>query len=705
MSFWEVIGAYITGGSLLQVLEWWVVLFVIGILFHPISVRLFDRFFDYGYAFSKIMGLISAVYITWLAASLRFAAFSQATCLFAVVIIAFVGAAATYKTKYCKTVLDTHKIILAEELMFLGALIVWGFIRSLHPDIHGLEKFMDYGFMTSILNSSHMPPTDPWLSGHTINYYYFGHFTYAWLAKLSGMYPPVAYNLSIATLFALSFSLVHSLTANMVYLRKDCTHKVHHAAGLISAVLFTLGGNLYTATYGFALPVLKFFGIYHGSLSSNYAIATRFVGSFPPTSDKLITEFPAYSYVVADLHAHVMSVPLVLTLLGLCLVSMQATFDNRDGTRRSLAHFLWMSLIVAASSLTNSWTLPTCILSICVVSGIARFRKTNKPMQGAMAFILSGFVVGLITAILTLPFQMHFKNFCHGIRFSDAHTPFWQLLILWGYQVVTALWYAFALYTNKKKNVNRITASDYIAISFVVCAFVFIAIPEVVYIKDIYNYPFRRANTVFKLSYEAFILLTVITGYFAVLIGNRLTVPSQRLIVVVGLIMVLYLPMTYTWLSLMQGCTLPDKPRYVGLDGLAFMLSINPSDFKAANWLQKNTSHNAIILEADGDSYTDYARISMMSGHPTVLGWYVHEWLWRGGNRTVQNRKKDIQNIYETTNSIYAAQLLRKYNVSYIVVGMLEEKRYPRISRLMLMKLGKTVFESEHTVIINVTEN
>ncbi len=706
MSFWEAISFYISGGSLGQVLQWWAVLFGIGLLFLPICFRLFRSYFDKGYTFSKVLGMMSAVYITWLLASLKIAQFSQRTCIFVVIMIGIAGLIAARGQDFKATIRQHLRIMLLEEGVFLGALLFWGFIRSLNPQIYGLEKFMDYGFMTSILNSAYMPPTDPWYSGSTINYYYFGHFTYAWLTILSGIKSAVAFNISVATIFAFSFSLVHSLAANLVFLRKDCTRNEYHAAGFISAVLFTLGGNLYTATYGFLLPILKIVGIYHGDLSSTYANATRFIGFFPPTTDKPITEFPSYSFVVADLHAHVMSIPIVLSILALCVVCIHSALQEKTSSAKwylpYITLFPWLALLLAVTALTNAWTLPTGMLIICTVFGFARWRGSGKFRFGVLAFALTGFALVIATALLTLPFQMHFKNFSQGIRLSNVHTPFWQMLILWGYQMLVAGWFFIALLIKKRKSSLKLNASDYTAIAFVLCALVFIAIPEFIYVKDIYGYSFRRANTVFKLSYEAFILLTVLVGYFAVIIARRLTDSPRRMITTVILTMLLYLPMTFTWLAMIQGCKLPYVPRYWGLDGLAYMAKEHPGDYKAANWIMDNTPGNAKVLEAEGDSYTDYARISMMSGHQTILGWYVHEWLWRGDKKSVNLRRKDVKAIYEAKNSSEAFALLRKYDISYLVIGNLEIKRYPDISMSVLFQLGKTVFHSNNTLIIEV---
>ena len=145
--------------------------------------------------------------------------------------------------------------------------MAWSFIRGFQPDIQGLEKFMDYGFMQSILKSDYFPPKDMWFAGGSINYYYFGHYISALLTNLSGLEPLITYNLMIATLFALSFSASFSLGSN---LSKFATRnsKLIILSGFLAAFLVCLGGNLHALWY-----LLK-----HGNFQSYwYPDATRFI--------------------------------------------------------------------------------------------------------------------------------------------------------------------------------------------------------------------------------------------------------------------------------------------------------------------------------------------------------------------------------------------------------------------------------------------
>jgi uncharacterized membrane protein len=104
-----------------------------------------------------------------------------------------------------------------------------------------------------------------------------------------------------------------------------------------------------------------------------------------------------------------------------------------------------------------------------------------------------------------------------------------------------------------------------------------------------------------------------------------------------------------------------------------------------------------VILEASGDSYTDYARISANTGLPTVIGWSVHEWLWRGTYDIVAPRIADVQTLYTTKDLSAAKSLMRKYNISYVVVSSLERQKYPNLNEQTFSKLGKIVFRSGDT--------
>jgi uncharacterized membrane protein len=132
---------------------------------------------------------------------------------------------------------------------------------------------------------------------------------------------------------------------------------------------------------------------------------------------------------------------------------------------------------------------------------------------------------------------------------------------------------------------------------------------------------------------------------------------------------------------------------YQGLDGITYLKTLYPDDYLAIQWLNQNIKGQPVILEAQGDSYTDYARISSNTGLPTILGWTVHEWLWRGTYDVPAPRIDEVKTLYETPNYQTANDLLKKYNVQYVYVGTLEFQKYPTLDEAKFAQLGHIIYK------------
>ena len=144
------------------------------------------------------------------------------------------------------------------------------------------------------------------------------------------------------------------------------------------------------------------------------------------------------------------------------------------------------------------------------------------------------------------------------------------------------------------------------------------------------------------------------------------------------------------------------KNNYKGLYGLNFLNRLYPDDYRAILWLNGNVTGQPHILEAVGDSYTDYERVSMATGLPTIEGWLVHEWLWRGAYDEPGARATEVGSIYETTNASTAKEILDKYQIKYVIVGTMERTKYPKLNEEKFNQLGKPVFTSATTTIYQV---
>ena len=135
----------------------------------------------------------------------------------------------------CSRIRKEHRTILFGEITFLIAFLFCTCLRIYSHGIEGQEKFMDMAFLTSHIYTSELPPPDPWLWKGVINYYYGGYMLLGTFAKMAGVPPEIAYNLSVSLIFSMACILVFSL----VY---DLTHRIKWAVLSIFTVL--LMGNL-----------------------------------------------------------------------------------------------------------------------------------------------------------------------------------------------------------------------------------------------------------------------------------------------------------------------------------------------------------------------------------------------------------------------------------------------------------------------------
>ena len=162
---------------------------------------------------------------------------------------------------------------------------------------------------------------------------------------------------------------------------------------------------------------------------------------------------------------------------------------------------------------------------------------------------------------------------------------------------------------------------------------------------------------------------------------------------------------------------------YRGLDGEAWLKMSHPDDYAGIVWLSsfaKATEGRVpTVLEATGDSYTEFNRVSAYTGLPTVEGWLVHEWLWRGSfdepgargsavefiyNATTLDEVRNFSNLNfgEKDKEYSVRELLKKYRVSYIFVGDKEREKYSGLVEEKFMEIGEVVFEKGQTRIYKV---
>ncbi|MFH0979392.1 MAG: DUF2298 domain-containing protein [Candidatus Roizmanbacteria bacterium] len=705
-------------------LNWYFWVFVIGLVFFPLTKKVFGRFsFDFGYPFAKVLAILFTSYAVYVFGTIKILAFNRMNLFLIIGIFALINFFILKKYKKPYVTRNALYVILIEEILFLVSLLFWTFVRSQEPSIRSLEKFMDFGFMNSILRSNYFPPKDIWYTPLPINYYYFGHLTGSVLIKLSNIIPAVGYNLILATIFALNVTQIFSIITNII---KIYSPKIKSLAtiifGIIGAYLINLGANLHTIylfTKGYPnespIPFWQILSKYNPT-SYWYPNATRFI---PFT----IHEFPSYSYVVADLHGHVFDIPFVLltlAILFLIFTSSQKLEVKSQNLKLKFKSFLklistnfnqfqlistiFLGFLTAIHYMTNAFDGPIYLL-LSIVIFFFLFKLSAQFFINVVVLIVS--FIGF-----SLPFSLYFTPFITGIGVNCSPefltqmgkfgpflfekgncqaSPLWMLFILWGFFWISFILFLIVVRNKIKNNGTMKQLNLFLLILFSFGTFLVI-IPEFFYIKDIYPAHFR-ANTMFKLGYQAFMMMGIASTMTFFLIKSM-----KRSIVTLGMtgvwIFFAFFVAVYPFFSVPSYYGLLDRQPV--LDGSSWMEIDYPEDKEIIDYLNKNEKSQPVILEAQGDSYTDYERISAMTGLPTVAGWWVHEWLWRGSSDVVGERIPEVVALYQSKNLEETKNLIEKYKIKYIIVSRLEKEKYPELYEAKFNEIGRLIFKSSN---------
>lgn len=709
------------------VFQWWGTLFLVGAAAYPLTRRLFGTWFDRGYLFAKAVGLATVTYGVYILGILHMLAFTKLSILISMGAVFVLGLFLTSdkREKEEKKGSRHAMIVLAEEVFFFAALLFWTWVKAHEPSIHNLEKFMDFGFTKSILDSRYFPAPDMWYAGGTINYYYFGHTVMAVLTRLSGIDLTSTFNLMLSTIFALCFTMSFSIGRQLLAGVKGMRDMAKTAGGVLTAFLVTLTGNMqtiYAFTQGYDGDKVKPFWqllwpikdvvsrLPDGLNRYWYANATRFI---PYT----IHEFPSYSFVVSDIHGHVLSIPFVLLAIAL-LVGLFTTTAWHD-IKKQWPLFVFYGFLGSVLLMTNALDGPIYIglfLAVLVVTNIVR-----KQLSWEHVATISGVTIS-VAAISSLPFLLYFKSFVTGVAVNCPpsvlanskigpilfegvekcqHSPLWMLWLLWGFFVYCGLFLIVPLI--KKLRQNKVVEPQTLILGVLfVFSILLIIFPEFFYFKDIYPMHFR-SNTMFKLGYQAFIMFSIIAGYT---IATKFREKKHMLFFLL-LTPQLFLVSIYPIFSVRSYFN--SLRTYESVSGIGWIARQYPDDWAGIRWLndqlsQGKVDRGSVIVEADGDSYTDYDRVSAFTGLSTIIGWPVHEWLWRGSYDVVAPRREEVRRIFESEDINETQQILTKYHVRYIFVGQLEREKFSAMAEWKFTELGKPVFTSGETVIYQLPQ-
>jgi uncharacterized membrane protein len=244
------------------------------------------------------------------------------------------------------------------------------------------------------------------------------------------------------------------------------------------------------------------------------------------------------------------------------------------------------------------------------------------------------------------------------------------LLILLGWTL------AYLLQTDRQpgKSAAETKSTDHTYLLLIILMGVLLVlIPEFFYLRDQFGW---RINTIFKFYYQAWLFWGVGAGYITALLWQKWH-SNLGLLYRASMMVLFGIGMVYIVLGLAD-TTHGFKPdRGWTLDGTEYLTHQVPDEIAAIGWF--SDAPDGVVAEAvspTGGSYTNYARVSMLSGLPGVLGWIGHESQWRGGGKEMGTRQFDLERLYCTRQWTEADEIIQRYNIRYVYVGSLERTTY-----------------------------
>lgn len=461
-------------------LAWWALLQLLSLATLPALLHIAKRLPDRGYVFARVLGWLVVGWLIWFPVSLGLLNYTRTVAVAALLLWLVIGVVIFVRTRHntLAWLRANWRLIALEEAVFTLGFLAFVWIRMNNPDLwhpaRGGEKPMDFAYLLAAIKSTTMPPYDPWFAGGFINYYYYGQYLVGVLTKITGILPEVAYNLAVPMLFAMSFagawSLAYNLTAN---LRLDNTSIVNKSAagfGTFAALLLAVLGNVEGgmrffkrlvfiggspipeqayATLSWGETMGRFaLGVYKGITEGQKALqippdwfwaSTRI---YPGTGS--IQEFPYFTFLYADLHAHMIALPVSLLVLCFALVIMarlQALKTDQseqttplDSWRNKLRITVKTQLtalpIVLLAGVTlgsvwaiNSWDFP---IAVVIIFGAAIMGWVHSVRSGSnfiWAMLTSAAIVGW-GYVAYLPFHRSFVQGYTGLETHQERSPF-----------------------------------------------------------------------------------------------------------------------------------------------------------------------------------------------------------------------------------------------------------------------------------------
>lgn len=488
---------------------------LLGVLCYPFVRLAMPGLSDRGYPLAKLFGMLLLAFIVWMLGSMG-VSLTRSAILFVYLGIAVVSIVLIIlqRRSLWEEIKSRWRYYLTVEILALLAFVFFLLVRLGNPDLwhpyKGGEKPMDFSYLNAVLKSTTFPPYDPWFSGGFINYYYYGFVIVGMPIKLLGIVPAVAYNIILPIWYSIlilgAFSVGWNLYQGIPRSRalrvgEKRDQRVLNTAfwvGLATAIALAVLGNLGTvklilitmqkiAAGGSVVDEAGLFQkitwtiqgflqflrgtplpLYPGDW---YWYPSRVIPGEP------ITEFPYFTFIYGDLHAHLIAFPITVLAISwsLSVVLAKAKWGENDGKLKVLGAILGFAsgaLVIGALRPTNTWDFYTYLVfaSIALCYSILRHYRPKLNLKikwgewieklGAAIFAI--LALALLSVLFYQPFSHWFRQGYTSIEiWQGDRTPLRSYFTHWGlFLFVIISWMGWETYrwlkTTPQSALNRL---------------------------------------------------------------------------------------------------------------------------------------------------------------------------------------------------------------------------------------------------------
>ena len=709
---------------------WYLVVQLLGVAAYRLTASWTRGLPDRGYGASKTLGVFACGSVFWLGAACG--VLPHAT------VGPFIAAGALILMALARPApLPTRPVLLATEIVFATAFGGWCLLRAVVPDASHTEQPMDLMLLGAMAESRTFPPEDPWFAGYPVSYYYFGYWLQYTLARLAWVPVSEAYNIAQACWFAL---LVTGSAAVGVALHSEPgapSRRTSLVAGLLTAVAVVGVSTLH--------PVVDAVAAMVAGRSSALASLDRWpaaramhdlsIGGVPIP---LITEFPAFSYLLGDNHPHLLAMPFVVALVLVAIAGVRA----RTAT---LQPWGWLCALAGALAALNTWDLASASLVVgatlaaappgslpvrrlaftagaCVVALVPYAATAQSQAQGVLPNLLyptalgaylqmfgaplagvallvgaawreappRGRAVAMWTLTLAVASTVWLCGAIAWVTTTPAGMAWWQQVAGgrpdvvdvvasrwrtgWPVLLVGVIGVVVTLALAAERR-RRTGGVDGVAAALTLAA-VGLTLTSLPELAYVRDAFGTRMNTVFKFYYQAWLFLSL-AGIAGVWLAWRRR-GAWQVAAVTTASLIVGAGLAYPVVMVVADVR-ASTGRSLTLDALAHVERSQPDLAAAIRWIRHNTRPGARVVQAPGESYhVDHALISTATGRPTLLGWEGHERQWRGGafDDMAAGRVDALERIYRPRSATDLSAVLSHWSIEVVCIGPVERARY-----------------------------